>query len=90
MNELKVYPKWISENEPVGEFRASNGIEFSHVAIDICGDRLFFGTISYCGDEKKLRLRIEFTSSVVDRLEFEPEVGRAIGQAILDLCKDGE
>ena len=93
MNELKVNPKWISENEPVGEFRASNGIEYSHVAIDTCGDRLFFKITNFADNSgKRLQLRIEFTGSALDDVEFTPAVGRAIGQAILDLCKeeDGE
>jgi len=93
MNELKVNPKWISENAPVGEFKASNGVEFSHVAIDTCGDRLFFKAINFADNSgRRLQLRIEFTGSVLDGVEFRPAVGRAIGRAILDLCKeeDGE
>ena len=94
MNELKVNPKWIHINEPVGEFRALNDIEYSHVAIDTCGDRLFFKIINFADNSgERLQLRIEFyEKSSLGCVEFTPAVGHAIGQAILDLCKeeDGE
>ena len=91
MNELKVNPKWISENEPMEKFRASNGIEYSHVAIDTCGDRLFFKITNFADNSgKRLQLRIEFTGSALDGVEFTPAVGHAIGRAILELCKEEE
>ena len=94
MNELKVNPKWISENEPLGEFKALNDIEYSHVAIDTCGDRLFFKAINFAdGSGRRLQLRIEFyDKSTLGVVEFTPATGHAIGRAILELCKeeDGE
>jgi len=91
MSELKVNPNY-KLDKTRGEFKASNGIEFSHLAIDTCDDKLFFKTQLFLDEDKKrLRLQIETDdSTIVKWLEFELEIGREIGEAILDLCKEGE
>ena len=92
MNELKVNPKYQPEKEET--FRASNGVEFSHLATDTCGDKLFFRTINFAGGSSgDLQMDIEVNGNAVHGIvQFTPSVGREIGQAILDLCKeeDGE
>ena len=94
MNELRVNPKWAPKVEDPKEFRSLRGFEFSHVAVDVCDDKLFFRTLNFTGGSSgDLQMDIEVNGNAVHGIvQFTPSVGREIGQAILDLCKeeDGE
>jgi len=92
MNELKVNPKWAPKVEDPKEFRSLSGVEFSHVAVDVCDDKLFFRTLNFTGGSSRdLQMNIEvYGKSVHGIVQFTPAVGREIGQAILDLCKEEE
>jgi len=100
MNELKVNPSYSFARSL---FLAGNPpTEYSHMAIDVAGNELFFKvTNPYNAPAhapartKKLKILSangEFFKGGDGHLEFSIETGREIGQAILDLCKeeDGE
>jgi len=91
-NELKINPNYKPIPAPdISEFRGRNDQEYSHMALDVVGDKLFLRTV---GDKPVLQMCLEIDpfprGSIGDRLEFNLEVGRAIGEAILDLCKEEE
>lgn len=80
-NELKINPNYKSVPPPdTSEFKGTNHIEYSHVAWDAVGDKLFL-RIKW----GLLQIRFETDS---DLLEFNREAGREIAQAILDLCRE--
>jgi len=85
-NELKIHPNYKPVPPPdTSEWRGGDGQEYSHLALDVVGDKLF---LRIMGDRDRFVLRPEITTGT--RLEFDLEVGRKIGQAILDLCKEEE
>ena len=98
MNELRINPSYSLARSL---FLAGDPpTEYSHVAIDVVGNELFFKVTNpynapaYApARTKKLKI-LPVDGGVFEggdgHLEFSIETGREIGQAILDLCKKEE
>jgi len=93
MNELRINPGYdLAES---GFLAGEPLMEYSHVANDIAANKLFLRVVNSSTGTKRLQILPvdgEFFQGGDGHLEFGIETGRAIGQAILDLCKeeDGE
>jgi len=100
MNELRINPSYSPEES--GFLAGEPPAEYSHVAIDVAGNELFFKVTNPYNapahaparTQKLILLPFDgrFFRGGDGHLEFSIETGREIGQAILDLCKekDGE
>jgi len=98
MNELRINPSYSPEES--GFLAGEPPTEYSHVAIDVAGNELFFRVTNpynapaYAPARTK-KLKILSVDGGLfpggdGHLEFSIEVGREIAQAILDLCKEEE
>ena len=100
MNELRINPRY--DPAELKFLAGEPPTEYSHWAIDVAGNELFFKVTNPYNAPANAPTRTRklillpfdgrFFKGGDGHLEFSIETGREIGQAILDLCKekDGE